>query len=459
MHNFLRIDEKSKKLSFICATSIQHGAKQTYTARSTGKKCHRTKAAMRASVQVVRQGGLAAALATLLLLPFRGLAQAPSTKDNVVIAVSGESWLTHLGRPFNETSMGKTGRLGPREPVPIEDGSRWNTGLSPISPQQSVVLHGSDLYRVNCQGCHGESGLGAPPEINSVINPVRSTSAQLVIQRMKQVGMEISSSSAVEMAQQSRNALVQRLHNGGQNMPPFDHLEEPEIRALIGYLNQLAGVPGAEGQRAGVTESRVRVGEHIVMSTCHTCHDATGSNPTPQQLMEGVIPPLSTLTTRTTLSQFVRKVTIGAPITMGTPPEPLRGRMSVFSYLSEDEAADAYLYLALYPPGTMSAAPAGTIQPAPPAGPTLGSNTSVRLADDPTNPQTVSLARLAVFPVVIFLFLGSVALKGMPRIAAHALRRRASSQVASARISTRQSQESGESRGPLGEVLPKAEGI
>jgi len=172
-----------------------------------------------------------------------------------------------------------------------------------------------------------------------------------------------------------------------------------------------------------------------------------------------VIPPLSTLTTRTTLSQFVRKVTIGAPITMGTPPEPLRGRMSVFSYLSEDEAADAYLYLALYPPGTMSAAPAGTIQPAPPAGPTLGSNTSVRLADDPTNPQTVSLARLAVFPVVIFLFLGSVALKGMPRIAAHALRRRASSQVASARISTRQSQESGESRGPLGEVLPKAEGI
>ncbi len=28
-------------------------------------------------------------------------------------AVSGESWLQHLGRSFDETSMGKTGRLGP----------------------------------------------------------------------------------------------------------------------------------------------------------------------------------------------------------------------------------------------------------------------------------------------------------------------------------------------------------
>ena len=426
------------------------------------KKCCRMKAAMRASVQIVRQAGLAATLATLLLLPFRGLAQAPSTKDNAVTAVSGESWLTHLGRPFNETSMGKTGRLGPLEAGRIEDSSRWNTGLSSISAQQSVVLHGSDLYRVNCQGCHGESGLGAPPEINSVINPVRSTSAQLVIERMKQVGMDISSSSAMEMAQQSRKALLQRLHNGGQNMPPFEHLDEPEIRSLIGYLNQLAAVPGAERQQAAVTESRVRVGEHIVMSTCHVCHDATGSNPTPRQLMEGEIPPLSTLTTRTTLSQFVRKVTNGAPITMGTPPELLRGRMPVFGYLSEEEAADAYLYLTLYPPQSLTMAAITSPTPVRPTRFSPPDDTRVPVSDDPEDPQPVSLARLAVFPGVIFLFLGSVALKGLPRIAAHALRGRANSQAASARISTRQFDESGKSRGRgerLGEVLPKAEGI
>jgi len=66
--------------------------------------------------------------------------------------------------------------------------------------------------------------------------------------------------------------------------------------------------------------------------------------------MEGAIPPLSSLTTRTSLPGFVRKVTSGATIIMGTPPTPYRGRMPVFLYLSEDEAADAYMYLAVYPP-------------------------------------------------------------------------------------------------------------
>jgi hypothetical protein len=50
------------------------------------------------------------------------------------------------------------------------------------------------------------------------------------------------------------------------------------------------------------------------------------------------------------LPDFVRKVTKGAPIIMGTPPTSYRGRMSVFAYLSQDEAASAYLYLSRYPP-------------------------------------------------------------------------------------------------------------
>jgi mono/diheme cytochrome c family protein len=92
------------------------------------------------------------------------------------------------------------------------------------------------------------------------------------------------------------------------------------------------------------------VGEHIVKSTCHVCHSAVGPNPDTQQLVEGAIPPLSTLSTRTSLPEFVRKVTYGAPIIMGTPPLQRRGRMPVFGYLSEDEAANVYLYLMLYPP-------------------------------------------------------------------------------------------------------------
>jgi mono/diheme cytochrome c family protein len=276
--------------------------------------------------------------------------KAVGSKDIPVTVVAGESWLSHLNRPFNETSMGKTGRLGPSPPGPGEETDRWQPELSPSVAPQTVTLHGADLYRMNCQGCHGESGQGAPPEINSVINPVRATSVALIMDRMKTAGMDISRADAAQLARQSNIALLQRLHNGGQDMPPFPHLYDAEVRALVAYLKQLAGAPGAEAQHLALKESPVRVGEHIVKSTCHTCHSATGPDPSPQQLLDGEIPPLNTLTTRKSRPEFIQKVTQGATVVMGTPPLPYRGRMPVFYYLSEEEAADLYLYLTLYPP-------------------------------------------------------------------------------------------------------------
>lgn len=259
-------------------------------------------------------------------------------------AVAGESWLTHLQRSFDETSMGKTGRLGP--PGASGDGTSGNG----TPDHGTVLLHGSDLYRMNCRGCHGEDGSGAPPEINSVINPVRATSAVAVMERMKIAGMEMTRADAVKLAQQSKAMLLERLHHGGKDMPAFPHLSKAEVNSLIAYLKQLAGVRGAEGGQLAAREQRVRVGEHIAKSTCHICHSAAGPNPTPQQLYDGAIPPLSTLAARTTQTQFIRKITRGAPIMMGSPPELFRGRMPVFYYLSEDEAADVYLYLTRYPP-------------------------------------------------------------------------------------------------------------
>jgi len=333
-----------------------------------------------------------------------------------VTDVEGESWLNHLARNFNETSMGKTGRLGPPPGVPGDQTPRGESGPSLLLAPRTVTLHGTDLYRLNCQGCHGESGLGAPPEINSVINPVRATSVALVMERMKNVGMDVSPSNAAEMANQSRTALLQRLHQGGQDMPPFPHLSEPEIRALMAYLKQLAGISGAEGEQVTLKESRVRVGEHIAKSTCHICHAAAGPNPSPEQLLEGAIPPLSTLTTRTNLSEFVRKVTQGAPVLMGAPPALCRGRMSVFGYLSEDEVADVYLYLTLHPPqasatanATASITSGGSVPPSE-----VSLNSHLPLAGDRENPQPVSLVEFAFFPTVLFLFLGTVVMKCLP---------------------------------------------
>jgi len=291
-----------------------------------------------------------ASLAAIFVVASSLLGQARVARnDESVTPVEGESWLSHLRRPFNQTSMGKTWELGPPPSMPWEETPGWQLELTPGFATQIATLHGSDLYRLSCRGCHGESGLGAPPEINSVIGPVQATSVGVTMTRMKKAGREMSRADVTEAAKESRELLLKRLHSGGQDMPP-PTLSESEIRSIFAYLEQLSDIPGAERRQLAVRESPYRVGEHIARSTCHVCHNATGPNPTPQQILDGTIPPLSTLTTRVSLPDFVRKVTNGAPIIMGTPPMPYRGRMPVFSYLSADEAADVYQYLLLYPP-------------------------------------------------------------------------------------------------------------
>lgn len=293
-------------------------------------------------------------LVALFILTSSLSGQTVGTKDATVTAVVGESWLRHLHKPFDESSMGRTWDLGPPALLPWEESPHWQPQLSPGLATNIATLHGSDLYRLNCQGCHGASGLGAPPEINSVIDPVRATSVAVIMARAKKTGQVTSRADAAVLAKQAKDLLLDRFHKGGQNMPPFPQLSDGEIRSIVAYLELLSDVPGAESNQIAVKESPYRIGEHIVKSTCHVCHSAAGPDPDPQQLYDGAIPPLSTLTTRTTLPDFIRKVTNGASIIMGTPPmsyrDSYRGRMPVFRYLTEEEAADAYMYLTLYPP-------------------------------------------------------------------------------------------------------------
>lgn len=304
---------------------------------------------------VIKNGRyLKALLVVALLAPSFLAGQAVSTKDTEVTAVRGGSWLNHLHRHFNDSSMGRTWELGPPPAMPGQEAPQWQLQLSRGYATLPVTLHGSDLYRFNCQGCHGGTGVGAPPEINSVINPVRATSTAVILERTKKTGQEMSRADAALMAKQAKDLLLKRFHEGGDAMPPFPQLNEREIRSIVAYLEELSDVPGAKANQIAATESPYRVGEQIVKSTCHICHAASGPNPDNQQLMDGAIPPLGTLTSRTSLPEFVRKVTNGACVTMGAEPfsykDSYRGRMPVFRYLSQDEAADAYLYLTVYPP-------------------------------------------------------------------------------------------------------------
>jgi mono/diheme cytochrome c family protein len=283
--------------------------------------------------------------------------------------VTGLSWLHRVGPFLSDTAMGKTGAYGPSphnqaNSTPAVSSSAEIT--DPALPRGTIAVTGADLYRFECQGCHRTDGRGMPPEINSMINPVRATSPQLIRKHMEEVGAPMSSRAARELANQSQTALVNRIEHGGVRMPGFSNLNPVEIEALVAYINQLAGVPGAEKWQLRLNEPSVRVGEHLVKATCHICHDAAGPKPTPEQMMQGAIPPLSTLPRSKSLQEFVQKVTAGAPATMGVLELPYRGRMPVFYYIRPDEAAAAYFYFSMYPP---EAGPPITAQTAPAGNP------------------------------------------------------------------------------------------
>ena len=148
-------------------------------------------------------------LAAVLVVTGSLLAQTAGNRDAEITAVQGESWIRHLNRSFAETSMGKTWDLGPAPDGPGEEAEPWQLKLSPGYATQVLTLRGSDLYRLNCRGCHGEFGQGAPPEINSVTGPVQATSVAVTVERMKKSGREMSRSDVTAMAKESKVILLQ----------------------------------------------------------------------------------------------------------------------------------------------------------------------------------------------------------------------------------------------------------
>jgi mono/diheme cytochrome c family protein len=265
----------------------------------------------------------------------------------VVTPVEGPSVLRHLGLTIEHTSMGWSGQWGePLSTVPSAPIRSGKTG----DVTTGFVLTGADLYRVSCRACHQADGSGGPPEINSIIGPVQSASAQWMTQRMKAMGRPADAAFIRELTSGTEADLRKRLKVGGHTMPSFAHLSDPEIQVLRPYLDELAAVPGAQRRARTITEPSTRVGELIAKGTCHICHDASGSEDKPTTVLNGVIPSLAAIPHQKTLAQFVQKIRAGTPIPLSAGGVSSRGRMPVFSYLSDSEAASAYSYLILYPP-------------------------------------------------------------------------------------------------------------
>jgi mono/diheme cytochrome c family protein len=271
--------------------------------------------------------------------------QTTRSSEPVVTPVTGPSWLNHLRLPYSGTSLGRgPGRYGPnpneqsppREPLALPAG-------------RSVEVTGADLYRQNCQACHAAEGTGAPPDVRSLLPMVQGSSIQLMQQKLRLEGHGADIAAARKQAIQVKHDLYTRIRYGGEKMPGRAHLDDADIDMLYAYLSELAAIPDASPLKRR-TVSWDRLGENVVKGTCHICHDAVGLRPTAQEMMNGEIPPLSTLRAAKSVVDFVNKVRSGAATTMGDLPFHYRGRMPVFFYLKSHEVAAAYLYLNDYPP-------------------------------------------------------------------------------------------------------------
>lgn len=273
-----------------------------------------------------------------ILVLLMGAAASPIT---AVTPVHGPSWIQRLDLKFEDTRLGKMGADGAppagaeREP-PVDP-------EADAAQQQPFRVNGEDLYRLDCRACHGPDGLGAPPEINSLIGPVRGTSPSVLEDRQRARGRTLSPAMARQLAAEAEATIRERLAHGGKKMPAFPHLSGDEVSALIAYLKVLARVPGADPRPVLVTESVLRVGEHLVKGTCNICHPATGPAPNPMMMyMQGVIPSLAGIADQRSPADIVRKVRWGYTM---MPMMARMSRMPVLGYLTEQEVLAAVLHL------------------------------------------------------------------------------------------------------------------
>ena len=296
---------------------------------------------MRSGFRVAVYVGILAAVA-----PPGVLAQPSKPADasrGQVTPVAGPGWLTQLGVTLSETSIGRgSGRVGPTK--------------RPADPPQtsllvpsSVTLTGADLYRLNCQACHGLTGAGAPPEVKSAVDPIRGVPLDVLRKQMKTQHQPEGQAGARTSPGRVKAGILLRMHQGGQRMPSREHLSDLELNLVFDYLTRLAADRPSEATRPE-TANWAQLGEHVVKGTCHICHDAVGPRPGDKAMVHGAIPSLASLMTTQTVADFVVKARTGAPVTLPTLGFAHRGRMPVFDYLKDHEIAAAYMYLASHPP-------------------------------------------------------------------------------------------------------------
>jgi mono/diheme cytochrome c family protein len=277
---------------------------------------------------------------------------APVTKPQ------GGSWLRILAITVDTTQIGHMGGAG--TPAESEDAPEFHALVHRIvalagtreaaartSLEVAFTAGGADIYRLNCRSCHGPRGHGAAPEVASIVGVAGALSPAVIERNVVARTGRVRPDVAQQLAEQTERLVRERLRDGGKAMPPFRHLSEPEIEALLEYLKELGGAPAPTLRKMRTPESVARIGEHVVQGTCRICHDATGPGAGHMMMMAGRIPALASIPDEVSLEAVVHKVRHGW--SEMTSMAHQMSRMPIFSYISEEEVAAAYVYLAYYP--------------------------------------------------------------------------------------------------------------
>ena len=266
--------------------------------------------------------------------PEAGDTTVATPQDPQVGAVQGPSWLEHLGASADETRMGEMGGSDPAPPSRVRhEPDLSDTAVESQSDLERALrepfeLTGADLYRINCQACHGVNGQGHPPEILSVLPAVTAL--------------------AVLPKDQAAEGFLTFLTKPGTKMPPFDDVDADEAKTLLGHLERLLTNGSPTVTSESIRTSAARVGEQVIKGTCHICHSAVGPSGGDMSMVRGTVPPLARFSTGYPLERLdhvVRNGAAGGMGMMGTGE-----RMPPLPFLTDEEVTAAYLYLVAFPP-------------------------------------------------------------------------------------------------------------
>ena len=137
----------------------------------------------------------------------------------------------------------------------------------PVGTSSPALARGLELYRANCVACHGDKGLGDGP------------AAYLLYPKPRNFSEGVFRLTSAPQGLPSDDDLLRTLRRGmpGSAMPPWGHLPDDDLRALIPAIRQLA----VEGKAAQITQVSKSMKLEKALQVAHSILDTRPNTPIP----------------------------------------------------------------------------------------------------------------------------------------------------------------------------------